>query len=46
MVKGAVERMKAAWKEVLGAKDEVAKDRFMEVYKKKKVKRFIYQSKR
>ena len=43
MVKVAVER-----KEVLGARDEVAKDRCMEVYKeeKRKVKRCTYQSKK
>ena len=33
MVKAAVERKEAAWKEVLGAKDEAAKDRCMETYK-------------
>ena len=39
MVKVAVER-----KEVLGARDEVAKDRCMEVYKEEK--RCTYQSKK
>ena len=35
------------WKEVLGARDEVAKERCMEVYEeeKRKVKKCIYQSK-
>ena len=43
LVKNAVER-----KELLGARDEVTKDRFMEVYKeeKRKVKRCIYQNKK
>ena len=45
--KAAVERKEAAWKEVLEARDEVAKDRCMEIYKeeKRKVKGCIYQSK-
>ena len=43
MVKAAVER-----KEVLGARDEVKKERCMESYReaKKKVKRCIYQNKK
>ena len=44
MIKAVVERKEAAWKKVLGAKDEVAKERCM-VTKKKKVKRCIYQRK-
>ena len=46
-VKATVKRKEAAWKEVLGAKDEDAKERCLEVYneEKRKVKRFIYQSK-
>ena len=48
MVKDAAERNEAAWREVLGTRDEVAKDRRMEVYKeeKRKAKRCIYQSKK
>ena len=44
VVKDGVERKEAAWKEVLGAKDEVAKERCAEVSKKEKrnVKRCIY----
>ena len=30
---------KSAWKEVLGARDEVTKDRCMKVYKRRKKKR-------
>ena len=46
VVNDAVERKEAAWREVLGASDDVAKDRCMEVYKeeKRKVKSCIYQS--
>ena len=33
-------------KEVLGARDEVAKERCMETYKEEKVKRCIHQSKK
>ena len=33
MVKVAIERKEAAWKEVLRAKDEAAQDRCMETYK-------------
>ena len=32
-VKAAVKRKEDAWKEVLGAKDEVARERCLEVYK-------------
>ena len=35
MVKAVVERKEAAWKEVLEARDEFAKDRCMEVYERK-----------
>ena len=40
----AVRRMKAAWKEVLAASDEEAKERCMDAYReeKRKVKRYIY----
>ena len=31
MVKAAVERKEAVWKERLGARDEAAKDKYMEV---------------
>ena len=43
----AIKRKEATWKEVLGARDEDAKERCLEVYKeeKRKVKRLIYQSK-
>ena len=46
MLKDAVERKEAAWREVLGALDEVAKYRLIEDYKeeKGKVKRCIYLS--
>ena len=42
----AVERKEDAWKEVLGARNEDATERYLEVYKeeKRKVKRYIYQS--
>ena len=32
-VKAAVKRKEDAWKEVLGARDEVARERCLEVYK-------------
>ena len=46
-VKAAVKRKEDAWKEVLGARDEDARERYLEVYKteKRKVKRSIYTSK-
>ena len=45
-VKAAVKKKEAAWK-VLGARDEGAKERCLEVYReeKRKVKRSIYQRK-
>ena len=45
--KAAVRRKKSAWKEVLAASDEEAKERCMEAYReeKRKVKRCIYDSK-
>ena len=48
VVKDAVERKDSARKDVLGARDEVAKDRCIEVYKeeKRKVKRCIYHNKK
>ena len=48
MVKTAVERKEAAWKEVLGDRDKIPKETCMDVYKgeKRKVKRCIYQSKK
>ena len=46
-VKAAVKRKEAAWKDVLGARDEDEKERCLEIYKKKrKDKRCIYQSKK
>ena len=47
-IKAAVRRKEAAWKEVLAASNEEAKERCMEVYKeeKRKDKRCIYQSKK
>ena len=36
VVKAAVERNETAWREVLAATDEVAKDRCMEIYKEEK----------
>ena len=48
MVKAATERKEAAWKEVLRARYEVAKERYIKAYKeeKRKVKRCIYQIKK
>ena len=48
MVKSAIERKEDTWNLVLGAEDEVAKGRYMEVYKeeKREVKRCIYRSKK
>ena len=44
--KAAFEKKETDCKEVLGARDETAKERCMEVYKKEKeVKRCIYQEK-
>ena len=42
-IKAAVRRKEAAWKGVLAASDEEAKERCMKVYKeeKRKVKRYI-----
>ena len=47
-VKTMVKRKEDAWKEVLGARDEDAGERSLEVYKeeKRKVKRCIYQNKK
>ena len=47
-VKAVVRRNEAACKEVLGARDEEARERCLEVYKaeKRTVKRCIYQSKK
>ena len=47
-VKAAVERNEDAWREVLGAKDENAKERCLEVYieEKRKIKRCKYKSKK
>ena len=47
-VKSVVRRKEAAWKEVLAASDEEAKERYMEVYREEKIKlnRCIYQSKK
>ena len=44
VVKTAIERKEAAWKEALRTKNEVAKESCMETYKeeKRKVKRYIY----
>ena len=46
-VKAVVRRKEAAWKEMLAASDEEAKERCKEVYivEKRKVKRCIYQQK-
>ena len=43
MVKAAIERNEATWKEVLGPRDEFLKERRMEAYKeeKRKVKKYI-----
>ena len=45
MMKSAFERKEAAWKEVLGARGEVAKDRFMEIYKEEKLKSVHFKAK-
>ena len=47
-VKAADKRKEAAWKEVLVARDEDAKERGQEIYKeeKRKIKRCIYKSKK
>ena len=47
-VKAVVKRMEDAWKQVLGARDEAAKERCIDMYReeKRKVKRCIYQSKK
>ena len=47
-VKAGVKRKEDAWKEVLEARDEYARRRFLEAYKeeKRKVKKCIYQSKK
>ena len=46
-IKSAVKRKEAAWKKVLPASDEEAKERCFEVYKeeKRRFKKCIYQSK-
>ena len=48
VARATFESKKAVWKEVLGAGDEDAKERCMEVYKeeKRKVKMCIYQNKK
>ena len=47
-VKATVKRKEGAWKEVLAASDQEAKETCMEAYReeKRKVKRYIYQSKK
>ena len=47
-VKAAVKRKEGAWKQVLGARDESAKERCMGAYReeKRKRKRCIYQSRK
>ena len=47
-VKAKARRKENAWKEVLGASDEEAKERCIEAYReeKRKIKRCIYQSKK
>ena len=47
-IKASVKRKETTGKEMLEARDEVAKERYLEVYKeeKRKVKRCIYQSKK
>ena len=37
-VKAAVKRKEAAWKDVLGARDEDEKERCLEIYKKKRAR--------
>ena len=47
-VKAKFKKKEDAWKEVLGARDEDVRERCLEAYKeeKRKVKRYIYQSKK
>ena len=47
-IKAAVRRKETAWKEMLTASTEEAKERCMEAFKeeKRKVKRYIYWSKK
>ena len=47
-MKDAVERKEAAWREILGTRNEAANNRCVDIYKeeKRKVKRYIYQSKK
>ena len=47
-IKAAVKSKEDAWKEVLGAREEDARERCLVAYKKekRKVKRCIYQSKK
>ena len=47
-VKPAANRKEDAWKKVLEARDEGARERCLEIYKqeKRKIKRCIYQSKK
>ena len=48
VVKPLAEREESAWKEVMGGRDEVAKDRYRNIYKeeKRKVKKCMYHSKK
>ena len=43
VVKDAIERKEAAWRKVLGVRDEVAKDRCMMVYKGEKEDKSRYK---
>ena len=47
-VKAEVSKKEAAWDEMLGARDEKEKERFMDAYReeKRKIKRCIYQNKK
>ena len=45
VVKAAVKRKEAAWKEVLGARDEVAKDICMKIYKAERLKGVFIKAK-
>ena len=47
-IKAPVRRKESAWKEVMVASEEEEKERYIEAYreKKRKVKRYIYQSKK
>ena len=44
-LKAVIKIKEDAWKQVLGARDEAAKERCMEAYREEKIKKFIHISK-